>query len=277
MRNAAGPFLRGRTLMNFVKKLRARAPTLGMQNFSGSPHMLEILGVAGFDCVMIDTEHTSFSTAECAHLIRAAQSFGLSPLIRVHAPYDVQIGKALDAGAEGVVVPRVNTKLDASRAVSAACYPPQGTRGMCPDTRGAGYDMDGWIDYARQLPENVAVILLIEDKLALAEIDEICSVDGIAAVFFGPGDFGVSLGAAERGFDEAIRSETLSALDRVSQAAARAGVSMMATPLHDLLQPEETIHHLRERGVDAVMYSIDTFLFRQLAGCIAKAFVDNTS
>jgi hypothetical protein len=52
---------------------------------------------------------------------------------------------------------------------------------------------------------------------------------------------------------------------------------MMATPLHDLLQPEETIHHLRERGVDAVMYSIDTFLFRQLAGSIAKAFVDNTS
>jgi 2-keto-3-deoxy-L-rhamnonate aldolase RhmA len=262
--------------MNFVEKLRAKAPTLGMQNFSGSPHMLEILGVAGFDCVMIDTEHTSSSSAESAHLIRAAQSFGLSPLIRVHAPYDVQIGKALDAGAEGVIVPRVNTREEASSAVSAACYPPRGTRGMCPDTRGAGYDMDSWLDYARQLPKNVAIIPLIEDKLALAEIDEICAVDGIAAVFFGPGDYGVSLGAADRGFDEAIRSETLTALDRVSQAAARAGVSMMATPLHDLLQPEEAIRLLRERGVDAVMYSIDTFLFRQLAGSIAKAFGHDT-
>jgi 2-keto-3-deoxy-L-rhamnonate aldolase RhmA len=259
--------------MNFVEKLRARRPTLGMQNFSGSPHMLEILGVAGFDCVMIDTEHTSFSSAESAHLIRAAQSFGLSPLIRVHAPYDVQIGKALDAGAEGVIVPRVNTRADALKAVRAACYPPQGTRGMCPDTRGAGYDMASWIDYARQLPKNIAVIPLIEDKLALAEIDEICAVDGIAAVFFGPGDFGVSLGAAERGFDEAIRSETLIALDRVSQAADRAGVSMMTTPLHDLLQPEDSIRNLRERGANAIMYSIDTFLFRQLAGSIAEAFV----
>ena len=147
---------------------------------------------------------------------------------------------------------------------------------MCHDTRGAGYDMDSWLDYARQLPKNVAIIPLIEDKLALAEIDEICAVDGIAAVFFGPGDYGVSLGAADRGFDEAIRSETLTALDRVSQAAARAGVSMMATPLHDLLQPEEAIRLLRERGVDAVMYSIDTFLFRQLAGSIAKAFGHDT-
>lgn len=258
--------------MNFMEKLRRQEPILGMQNFSGSPHMLEILGVAGFDCVMIDTEHTVFSSTESAQLVRAAQSVGLSPLIRVHAPYDVQIGKALDVGAEGVIIPRVNSAKDAIEAVAAACYPPRGTRGMCPDTRGAGYSMEDWLNYAQQLPHNVAIIPLIEDKAAIPEIDEICAVDGISAVFFGPGDFGVSLGAVERGFDADIKSDTLLALERVREAATRAQISLMATPLFDLLQYEKNLKDLEKRGVNAVMYSIDTFLFRSFVEKIVKSF-----
>jgi len=257
---------------SFASRLRAGERLLGMQCFTGSPHLVEAMAVAGFDHVMIDTEHTAFSIAEAVHLIRAADSFRIAPLVRVHAPYAPNISKALDAGAAGVVVPRVVTPDDMRAALDAAFFPPLGQRGMCPDTRGARYSFDGWLAHARGAQSEIAVIPLIEDVAALAHIDAICAMEGVHAVFFGPGDYGVSLGAVAEGFSERIRQETWEGLTMVAAACRRHGKALMATPLFGLDKPDRAVAGLFDVGVTAVMYSIDSLLFQGLARNVAAAF-----
>ena len=256
----------------FARRLADRERLLGMQCFSASAHMLESLAAAGFDYAMIDTEHTEISIVEAIGLVRAAQSFGMAALVRVHEPYPPNISKALDAGADGVMVPRVITPDDMQAALDAAFFPPRGKRGMCPDTRAARYGMDGWLAHARGAHRDLAVVPLIEDVAALAHIDEICAADGVHGVCFGPGDFGVSIGAAEEGFSPRIQAETQRALARVAEACRRHGIGLMTTPLFDLLEPAAAMRQMAADDVTAVLYSIDTYLFRALADGIAGAF-----
>lgn len=258
--------------MSFTEKLRAREPVLGMMNFSGSAHMLEILAVAGFDHVMIDTEHTEFDLRHAAELVRAADSFGIAPLIRVYEPSGPVIAKAFDCGAKGVIVPRINTAAGAEAALRAAWYPPHGSRGMCPDVRASRYDMATWVAYAQTARSEIAVIPLIEDRAALHEIDAICAIDGIDAVFFGPGDYGASIGAVTAGFTAEIEAETMAALRCVSEAASRHGVSLIATPISELTQPNVAIEALIEAGATGIMYATDTMVFHAAARAVAETF-----
>ena len=209
--------------------------------------------------------------------MRAADSFGIAPLIRLHEPSGPVIAKALDLGARGVIVPRVNTAAAAEAALRAAWYPPAGERGMCPDVRASRYDMASWVTYAQTVRDEIAVIPLIEDRAALSEIDAILAVDGIDAVFFGPGDFGVSIGAAQSGFTAAIEAKTMAALEQVSAAAARHGVSLIATPISGLMAPDKAIQALLDAGVTGIMYSTDTMVFHAAAGAVAEAFGRSTA
>ena len=258
--------------MTLAGKLRARQPVLGMQNFSGSAHMIEVLAVAGFDFVMIDTEHTAWGIEHAVNLVRAADSFDIAPVVRVFSPVEPQIAKALDCGAAGVMVPLVSTAEDADCAVKAAWYPPRGRRGMCPDTRGAQYGMESWVSYARRLPEDIAVIPLIETIEGVDNIEAILTVDGIDSVCFGPGDYGAALGAAVSGFTDEIADKTMSALDKVAAATQASGASLITTPLSGLDDPGREINDLRDRGVNGVMYSIDTMVFHAAARRIVEAY-----
>ena len=258
--------------MTLAGKLRARQPVLGMQNFSGSAHMVEILAVAGFDFVMIDTEHTAWGIEHAVNLIRAADSFDIAPVVRVFSPVEPQISKALDCGAAGVMVPLVSTAEDAERAVNAAWYPPRGHRGMCPDTRGAKYSMETWVNYARRLPKDIAVIPLIETVEGVDNIEAILTVDGIDSVCFGPGDYGAALGAAISGFTDEIKCKTMSALEIVSAATKAHGASLITTPLSGLDNPELQINELQDYGVNGIMYSIDTMVFHAAALRIKEAY-----
>jgi len=156
--------------------------------------------------------------------------------------------------------------------MAASRYPPDGMRGMCPDIRPSSFTMDGWFEYSRTLKDRVTILPLIEDAEGVSNVKEIAAVEGLHAVFFGPADYGMSIGAAREGFSPHIVDSTRRALDKVVEAATARGLSVVTTPLSDLLEVEAALEGLAQAGVNVVLYSIETFLLSALSRRIVTAF-----
>jgi 4-hydroxy-2-oxoheptanedioate aldolase len=156
-----------------------------------------MIGYSGFDFVFLDTEHALIeSDRQLAHLIRAAETSGLTPIVRVKENREHFIRNALEAGAQGVVVPHIATKEDAQKAVSYARFPPKGIRGADPGVRSARYRCGqfNWAEFIEYSNRESMVIPLFEDRPFLDHLEEILAVEGIDAVSFGPTDYALSLG-----------------------------------------------------------------------------------
>jgi 2-keto-3-deoxy-L-rhamnonate aldolase RhmA len=176
----------------------------------------EIMGWRGFDILCIDAEHASLGPAEIEALVRGCDVAGAGSLVRV-AGIGTAIGHALDAGASGVVVPRIESAAAATECAALVRYPPIGKRGAGIG-RGSRYGQE----FARRLREandEVLLVVQIETRDGVDAADEISAVEGVDVVFVGPGDLAVSLGC-EPGSDEhtqAIRT-VLDAADRAGKA-----------------------------------------------------------
>lgn len=176
------------------QKLQAGALLLGTWSQSASPEVLEIIGYSGFDFTVIDTEHGFFGLETAENLVRTAEAAGISPLVRVAVNEPHLIMKALDIGAEGVVVPQVTSRQEAEKAISAARYHPRGTRGACPCIRAGEHYITEWERHAGKANQDVIVVALVEGKQGMHNIEEIVATEGLDAVMIGPFDLSVSLG-----------------------------------------------------------------------------------
>jgi len=238
---------------------------IGMFNYTASPAFVEILGYSGFDFVIIDTEHTSIDFRTAEHLIRAAESSGITPLIRVYENTCSLINKALNFGAKGIVVPHVNTEEQAKLAVQFTKYPPVGARAACPGTRAAGYSIENWKDYYAQANRDTLVILLLEGKEALENLDALLSVSGVDVVFVGPWDLSQSLGVPGQAYDHPA---VVKALDDVVSKAMDKGISVMTVPLPTWTN--EKITMFRDRGVNMICFPDDFLIFSDAVRRVAK-------
>ena len=151
-----------------------------------------MMAQAGFDWLVVDMEHTGIGTPEQFQLIQVIELAGSVPLVRVGANDPLLIKRALDAGAHGVVIPMVNTVADAKNAVSAAHYPPRGTRGAGL-SRAQEYGL-GFAGYKKRADETTLVVVQIEHIKAVENLEQIVAVDGIDAFIIGPYDLSGSLG-----------------------------------------------------------------------------------
>ena len=167
---------------------------LGTWSQSASPEMLEILGYAGFDFTVIDTEHGYFGLETAENLVRAAEAADIAPIVRVTVNEPHLIMKALDIGADAVVVPQVTTRAEAEKAVSAARYYPKGTRGACPCIRVGQHYITEWDRHATRANAEAMVIALVEGRQGMENIEAIITTDGLDAVMLGPFDLSVALG-----------------------------------------------------------------------------------
>ena len=163
--------------------------------FCAIPHpvAIEVTAAAGVDFICIDWEHAQISRERIEDLVRAADVHRVPAIIRVpgHAPES--IATALDAGAAGVLVPRVSTAEQARAAVQATRYPPLGARGVGPGRAAAyGYRIP---DYLAAANKNLLLAIQVETADGLANIDAIAGVDGVDVIFIGPGDLSVSIDA----------------------------------------------------------------------------------
>ncbi len=178
----------------FKEKLDAGQFLLGTWSQSASPEILEIIGYAGFDYTIIDTEHGYFGLETAENLVRAAEAANISPLVRVGLNEPHLISKALDIGAQGVVVPQVTNVEEARKAIAAARYYPDGMRGACPCIRAGKHYVLDWATHATKANRDAIIVLLVEGQDGVANIESIVNTEGVNAIMVGPFDLSVSLG-----------------------------------------------------------------------------------
>ena len=158
------------------------------------PAIVEIMGFAGFNFVIIDQEHGPISIETSQNMIRAAESVNITPIIRVAKNDESLILKALDIGVQGIEIPQINCKDDAVKAVNFVKFYPQGFRGVCKYVRAANYSSMDRFKYFESANKETMIIIHIEGIKGINNLDEILSVSGIDVIFIGPYDLSQSLG-----------------------------------------------------------------------------------
>ncbi|MBN6040484.1 HpcH/HpaI aldolase/citrate lyase family protein [Amycolatopsis sp. 195334CR] len=179
--------------------------------------LVELAGVAGLDFVLLDCEHGPADTEQVQHHLNAADAHGLATLVRVGSAEPALILRALDLGAQGVVVPHVDTAGQAAAVVAAAHYPPLGERGFANYTRAARFGSRAPADYLDDAAATTMVIPMLETAAACENAAEILAVPGVDAVMPGPADLAVSMGAL------ADKPRVDAAIAAAGAAAERAG------------------------------------------------------
>ena len=175
------------------KKLSNNELTIGSWITIGHPAIPEILATAGFDWLTIDIEHNSIDPLMIQVLISTIQSKDIAALVRVSKNEEVVIKQVLDAGADGVIIPMVNSYEDAVKAVEYVKYPPVGKRGVGL-SRAQNYGV-GFDEYKTWLNDNVVIVAQIEHIDGVNNLESIISTPGIDAIIVGPYDLSGSLGS----------------------------------------------------------------------------------
>jgi 4-hydroxy-2-oxoheptanedioate aldolase len=159
-----------------------------------SPQLVEILGLAGLDFAIFDTEHGPLTFESVERLIQAAEVGKISPIVRVYENDAALIARALDLGARGVLVPHISTADDAARLADASRFHPEGSRGICRYVRAAGFSSMDRNEYFKKANEETLTVAMIEGTEGVSNLDSILEVPGIDLVFVGPYDLSQALG-----------------------------------------------------------------------------------
>lgn len=176
----------------FRERLAASGVPLGTWLMSGAASTAEAMGRAGFDWLVLDLEHVPLDDSQALASLQAIAGTPASVVVRLAGNEPVLFKRALDMGAQTVMVPFVESVADARRAVSHAKYPPLGVRGFAAMFRASGY---GTVpDYAQRANDSVFTIIQLETPAAVAALEDIAQVPGVDALFLGPGDLSANMG-----------------------------------------------------------------------------------
>lgn len=192
------------------------------------PTMVEILGRSGLDFLHLDMEHGPIGTAELDSLLLAAKATGTPTLVRVPQLDESLIGRVLDQGAWGVVVPKINDAKDALTAVRAAYFAPIGQRGLGGACRANDFGSSSFQQFSVEANVKTILVLQIETKEAVERIDEIMEVSAEAAdlYFIGPADLSQSLGVPGQ-FDDPLLQETIQwVVKRIKKRGKAVGIHL---------------------------------------------------
>ncbi len=212
---------------NRLKKMMKEGETaLGIFNMINSPELVEILGISGFDFLVIDTEHGPNSVESAQTLIRAAEYRGMTPVVRATENSRTKILRLLDVGAHGIQVPQVNSREEAEAVVDAVKYFPLGTRGVAL-TRVADYGNIKALDYFSQANEETLVVAQCENIKGLEALDEIVKVPSVDVVFLGPFDMSQSLGVPGEVYHPKVEEAAARVVSIARKAGKAAGIFVL--------------------------------------------------
>jgi 4-hydroxy-2-oxoheptanedioate aldolase len=237
----------------------AGRPALGAWLMIPSPFCAEIVAHAKFDWVCVDMQHGIIDYAQMVTMLQAVSSTEVTPLVRVPWNEPGIIGKSLDAGARGVIIPMVNSRADAERAVQACRYAPSGARSYGPVR--ANYSVG--FDYFASANEDVLCIVMVETRDAVDHVDEILSVPGVDAVYVGPADLSVTLGLPPAPDHEA--AEFSDAISSILGACRAHGV------VPGIAGNQQTAPKRVEQGFRLVEVAADAALLARAAGLALRA------
>ena len=183
--------------VEFKNELRVGAPKLGLFLNSHSPTIAEQLAHSGYDWLLVDTQHGPMGNERLSAMLAGIANGGAKSLVRVEGYHDRGgIQQSLDMGADGVLVPYINTAAEARQAVSCTKYPTTGTRSVYFPQR--SMNKDGLLGYAGNWNKNGIVALQVETADCIKNIDEIAAVPGVDILFLGQNDLCMSMGLYEK-------------------------------------------------------------------------------
>ncbi|MBP2329760.1 4-hydroxy-2-oxoheptanedioate aldolase [Kibdelosporangium banguiense] len=205
---------------DFARRIRARERAVGYWCVLDAPVATERIARLGYDYVCLDGQHGLIGYSGLLAGLTAIDAGGKSVgLVRVEANNPTPIGRALDAGAAGVIVPLIDNTEDAAAAVAAARYAPEGIRSYGP--------MRSMLRIGPTPADanaSTVVLLMIETAQGLANVEEICATPGVDGVYVGPSDLRLAIGGAHAA-DQAVAAEFEAALTRIREAAAATGIA----------------------------------------------------
>lgn len=237
--------------MSFKEKLKSKKLLIGSWLSIANPAVAEIMSKAGVDWLAIDMEHSALSVDQCQELIRVIDFCGVVPLVRVGENNALLIKRAMDSGAKGVIVPMINSAEDAINAVDAVKYPPIGLRGVgLARAQGYGTSFD---EYIKGSDDESVVIVQIEHKDALNNLEDIFSVKGVDGFIVGPYDLSASLGVA----GDFKSNEMAQALNKIEKAAKVKNIPM---GYHCVSSNTKLVDEKIKQGFTFIAYSVDFLL-----------------
>ena len=238
-----------RSTLALKRKLREGTVCYGTILTLGSPSIAEIVAELGLDFVMIEGEHAAADMGTVQTMLQAMRGSQTVPILRVANNDSTLIKVALDVGVPGIVIPEVRTREDAERAVHACKYPPEGIRGV-GRSRASLWGLQA-AEYLKAANDETVVIALVENYRAIENLDQILSVPGFDAVFFGPADYAASLGLT----GQARHPRVLEAREQAVAACRRAGL-----PIGQSAVSADEARALIDQGFTMVMVQSDASL-----------------
>jgi 2-keto-3-deoxy-L-rhamnonate aldolase RhmA len=200
------------------RRVLAGEPTLGLWVMLGSIAAADVMARAGYDWLMVDLEHGMFDESQVLALLTTIQGTPTAGLVRVVSAERMRVGRILDLGADGVMIPRLESVADIRETLSWMRYPPAGIRGLAQATRGAGYFTVAHPD-VRLLNDYVLGVFQVESPAAVDIAEEVASIDGVDVLFVGPADLSHAMGIP----GEFTNPRFVEALDHVAAVARAAG------------------------------------------------------
>lgn len=235
-------------------------PPVGTWISSASPIVAEAVGHAGFDWGVLDMEHSPLDMMEVMHLLQALAGTKMTPVLRLPWNDPVTVKRVLDAGATTLMFPFIENAEAAARAVASTRYPPEGFRGLAGATRASRY---GTLpNYFAQANKQIGVIVQLETVQALKQLEEIASVDGVDALFVGPGDLSASIGPIGQFTHPSV-------MDMLAKSAQRC--KALGKPVGTIGDSPEVAAQYRAAGFDFIAIGSDLSLLMRAAKSVIGA------
>ena len=245
----------------FKRALHDGKPQIGLWSSLASHYTVEVIAGAGFDWILLDSEHSPNDLESLLNQLQAAAAYETHSVVRVPWNDMVTIKRVLDIGAQSLLVPYVSTRAEAEHAVSYTRYPPAGLRGVAGTTRATRF---GRIkDYAKRAHEEICVLLQVETQAALDSIEAICAVEGVDGVFIGPADLHASLGYPGEIANPKVKPLIDDAIRRIRKAGKAPGI---------LTPNEADARHWLECGALFVAVGADVGILARGAEALAAKF-----
>lgn len=232
-------------------KLASGSPIAGIWMVLPTAQASGTIAAAGFDFAILDCEHGGFDFAALEASITSCEAGGASPIVRVPGPDPFFVQRALDLGADGIVVPQIPDAVAAQRAVKMAHFAPLGTRGMNPFTRGGNYGMPPQPKYVPGYPFTG---VLVESPEAAAHLERIVEIPHLDHVYLGVYDYSVALGIPGQVDDARVQTF----VERAAKIVRNAGKSVGTTAMSDAQTQRVT-----SMGVNVLLYGADTWILGQ--------------
>jgi 4-hydroxy-2-oxoheptanedioate aldolase len=248
-----------KTPPNRFKRSLNQRQQIGMFSTLGSPMLAELLAGCGFDWILLDTEHSPNDMPEVIAQLQAMSAFEVSPIVRPAWSDMVLVKRYLDAGAQTLLFPCIQSAAEAAAAVSYTRYPPRGARGVSGSTRAAAYGLNP--DYLRSAEEDLCVIVQIETTEGLENLEAIAAVDGVDAVFIGPADLAASMGHLGNGQHPLVQAAVDDAFRRLRAIGKPAG--------YLTLNESEAERRIAD-GVNFVGVATDTSIITRAATALVR-------